>query len=106
MVGSIKLQPDDRPRYSLGIGPNSDDAVGSRRKFTRRFTEGIQKLTGNTKEDCRKEDRRTCLKIVGGCRSMWEIRATASRCQRVNRPDGGWTAHTTDYGLRPMADGR
>ncbi|RWV89284.1 hypothetical protein GW17_00048569 [Ensete ventricosum] len=73
MVGSIKLQPDDGPRYSLGIEPSSDDAVGSHRKFARRFAEGIRKLTGNAKEDCQKEDRRTCLKIVEGCRSMREL---------------------------------
>ncbi|RZS19488.1 hypothetical protein BHM03_00051742 [Ensete ventricosum] len=63
----MKLQPDDGPRYSLGIGPSSDDAVGSRRKFTRRFTEGIGKLAGNTKGDRWEEDRRTYRKIVGGC---------------------------------------
>ncbi|RWW62182.1 hypothetical protein BHE74_00030707 [Ensete ventricosum] len=49
----------------------SDGAVGSYRKFTRRFTEG-RKLAGNAKEDHRKEDRRTCRKIVGGCQSMQE----------------------------------
>ncbi|RZR88558.1 hypothetical protein BHM03_00016177, partial [Ensete ventricosum] len=70
MAGSMKLQPDDGPTYSLGIEPSLDDAVGSRRKFARRFTEGIEKLAGNTKGDCRKEDWRTCHKITGGCRSM------------------------------------
>ncbi|RRT37161.1 hypothetical protein B296_00043426 [Ensete ventricosum] len=50
----------------------SDDAVGSRRKFARRFAEGIGKLAGNTKGDHRKEDRRTCRKIAGGCRSIRE----------------------------------
>ncbi|RRT35307.1 hypothetical protein B296_00051290 [Ensete ventricosum] len=54
----------------LDIGPSSDDVVGSRRKFTRRFAEGIGKLAGNAKGDCRKEDRRTCRKITRGCRSM------------------------------------
>ncbi|RZR99008.1 hypothetical protein BHM03_00028475 [Ensete ventricosum] len=63
----------DGPRYSLGIGPSSDDAVGSCRKFTRRFTEGIGKLAGNAKGDRRKEDRRTCRKITEGCRSMREL---------------------------------
>ncbi|RZS23560.1 hypothetical protein BHM03_00056516, partial [Ensete ventricosum] len=48
----------------------SDDAVGSHQKFTRRFAEGIGKLAGNVKGDHREEDRRTCRKIVGGCRSM------------------------------------
>ncbi|RWW52654.1 hypothetical protein BHE74_00040902 [Ensete ventricosum] len=69
MAGSMKLQPDDGPRYSLGIGPSSDDMVGSRRKFARRFTEAIGKLAGNMKEDHRKEDQRTCHKITGVCES-------------------------------------
>ncbi|RWW35726.1 hypothetical protein BHE74_00059306 [Ensete ventricosum] len=72
MAGSMKLQPDDGPRQSLGIGPISDDVVGSRRKFARRFAEGTGKLAGNAKGDRRKEDRRTCRKITGGCRNMWE----------------------------------
>ncbi|RZR73471.1 hypothetical protein BHM03_00024773 [Ensete ventricosum] len=105
MVGSMKLQPDDGPRYSLGIELSSNDAVGSRWKFARRFTEGIRKLTGNAKGDRWKEDRRTCHKIAGGCWSMREIRATASRCRRVNRSDDGWTARTTDYRPRPTAYG-
>ncbi|RZS08651.1 hypothetical protein BHM03_00039652 [Ensete ventricosum] len=78
--------------------------VGSRRKFAWRFAEGIGKLAGNPKGDCRKEDRRTCHKIAGGCRSMREIRAATTRCRQVNRPDGDWTAHTTDYGRRPTVD--
>ncbi|RWW85267.1 hypothetical protein BHE74_00006075 [Ensete ventricosum] len=70
MAGSIKLQPDDGPRYSLGIWLNSDDVVGSHRKFARRFVEGNRKLARNAKRDSRKEDRRTCRKIVGGCQSI------------------------------------
>ncbi|RZR73545.1 hypothetical protein BHM03_00025433 [Ensete ventricosum] len=100
----MKLQPDDGPRYSLGIGPSSDDAMGSRRKFARRFAEGIGKLAGNAKGDRRKKDRKTYRKIAGGCRSMREIREAASRCQRINCPDDGWTARTTDYRRRPTAD--
>ncbi|RWV87604.1 hypothetical protein GW17_00050384 [Ensete ventricosum] len=42
---------NDGPRYSLGFGPSSDDVVGSHRKFTRRFAEGIGKLAGNAKGD-------------------------------------------------------
>ncbi|RWV77054.1 hypothetical protein GW17_00062174 [Ensete ventricosum] len=30
---------------------------------------------------------------------------TANRCRRVNRLNGGWTARTTDYGRRLMANG-
>ncbi|RRT42968.1 hypothetical protein B296_00043405 [Ensete ventricosum] len=51
MTGSIELQPDNGPRSSLGIGPGSDDAVGSRREFARKFVEGIGKLAGNMKGD-------------------------------------------------------
>ncbi|RWV99845.1 hypothetical protein GW17_00037229 [Ensete ventricosum] len=67
MAGSMKLQPDDGSRYSLGIGPSSDDAVGSHRKFARRFAEGIEKLARNAKGDRREEDRRACRKIAGVC---------------------------------------
>ncbi|RRT47081.1 hypothetical protein B296_00031559 [Ensete ventricosum] len=52
---------------------DSDDVVGSRRKFARRFAEGIEKLAENAKGDRRKEDRKTCHKIVGGCQSMREL---------------------------------
>ncbi|RWW35389.1 hypothetical protein BHE74_00059691 [Ensete ventricosum] len=47
----MKLQPDDEPRSSLGIGPSSDDVVGPRREFARRFAERIKKLAGNTLRD-------------------------------------------------------
>ncbi|RRT66212.1 hypothetical protein B296_00037774 [Ensete ventricosum] len=46
--------------------------MGSRQKFAKRFIKGIRKLIGNAKGDCREEDRRTCHKITGGCRSMWD----------------------------------
>ncbi|RZS06460.1 hypothetical protein BHM03_00037114 [Ensete ventricosum] len=39
----------------LGIGPGLDDVVGPRRKFARRFTEGIGKLARNTSGDHRKK---------------------------------------------------
>ncbi|RZS17949.1 hypothetical protein BHM03_00050185, partial [Ensete ventricosum] len=39
---------NDRRRSSLGIGPGSDDVVGPRREFTRRFAKGIEKFVGNT----------------------------------------------------------
>ncbi|RRT52950.1 hypothetical protein B296_00005743 [Ensete ventricosum] len=47
----MDLQPDYGPRSSLGIGPSSDDAMGFRREFARRFSEGIKKLAGNTPGD-------------------------------------------------------
>ncbi|RWV79987.1 hypothetical protein GW17_00058802, partial [Ensete ventricosum] len=55
MTGAMKLQPDDGPRSSLGIGSGSDDVVGSRREFARRITKGIEKLAGNTPGDRRKK---------------------------------------------------
>ncbi|RRT37976.1 hypothetical protein B296_00029684 [Ensete ventricosum] len=88
MAGSMKLQPDDGLRYSLGIGPSSD-AVGSNQKFFRRFAKGIRKLAGNSKGDRRKEDRQTCRNITGGCRSMQEIRVAGNSFRWVNRPGGG-----------------
>ncbi|RRT61009.1 hypothetical protein B296_00035021 [Ensete ventricosum] len=47
----MKLQPDNGPRSSLGIGLGLDDAVGPRREFTRRFAKGIRKLAGSTPGD-------------------------------------------------------
>ncbi|RZS03395.1 hypothetical protein BHM03_00033580 [Ensete ventricosum] len=38
-------------------------------------------------------------------RPYHRIRATTNKYRRVNRPDGGWTARTTDYGRRPTVDG-
>ncbi|RRT31350.1 hypothetical protein B296_00052008 [Ensete ventricosum] len=72
-LSRYQLQPDNGPRYSLGIGPSSYDAVGSHRKFARRFTEEIRKLAGNAKGDYWEQDRRTCRKIARGCRSMREL---------------------------------
>ncbi|RWW42876.1 hypothetical protein BHE74_00051534 [Ensete ventricosum] len=78
---------------------DSNDAVGSRQKFASRFAEGIGKLARNAKADRQKEDRRTCSKIAGGCRSIQDerwldrpyhrIRATGDSFRRVNHPGGG-----------------
>ncbi|RWW57237.1 hypothetical protein BHE74_00035982 [Ensete ventricosum] len=68
-VAQIRLREPDK----LEDKTDSDDTVGSRRKFTKRFTEGIRKLTGNAKGDRRKEDRRTYHKIARGYRNMWEF---------------------------------
>ncbi|RWW13184.1 hypothetical protein BHE74_00034865 [Ensete ventricosum] len=59
-----RLAGNDGPRSSLGIKPSSDDVVGHRREFARRFTEGIGKFTGNTKRDHQKTHR----KNVESCR--------------------------------------
>ncbi|RRT54176.1 hypothetical protein B296_00013517 [Ensete ventricosum] len=66
----MKLQPNDGPRYNLGIELSSDDAVGSRRKFVRRFVEGIEKLARNMKGDCRKKTEGLAVRllvVVGVC---------------------------------------
>ncbi|RZS26315.1 hypothetical protein BHM03_00059639 [Ensete ventricosum] len=60
----MELQPDNRPRSSLGIRSGSNDAMGPRREFARRFTEGIGKLAGNTL----KNDQKTHRKNVRGYR--------------------------------------
>ncbi|RZS29337.1 hypothetical protein BHM03_00063058 [Ensete ventricosum] len=83
--GSSPKEDLDLPEDYRGL----DDAVRSRRKFARRFTEGIRKLARNAKGDRQKEDRRTCRKIVGGCRSMREIRVAGSSFRWVNHPGGG-----------------
>ncbi|RRT58420.1 hypothetical protein B296_00002160 [Ensete ventricosum] len=68
----------------------SDDAIGSRRKFAKRFAEGIRKLAGKAKGDYRKEDRRTCRKITGVCGSKPPV-------------SSGWTARTTKSGWHATA---
>ncbi|RRT49036.1 hypothetical protein B296_00052662 [Ensete ventricosum] len=64
MIGAMELQPDDGLRSSLGIGPGSDDVVGSRRSSLERFVEGIGKLTGNTPGDRRKKTGRLTVRMV------------------------------------------
>ncbi|RWW30558.1 hypothetical protein GW17_00004861 [Ensete ventricosum] len=94
----MKLQPNNEPRSSLGIEPSSDDEVGSRQEFARRFTEGIGKLAGNTKRDCWEKDRRTYHKNAGGYRIMQEkVEGTTFPENPVGKPpvSDGWTAHTT-----------
>ncbi|RWW04315.1 hypothetical protein BHE74_00039844 [Ensete ventricosum] len=81
-------RPDDLPQECRRAN-SSDDTVGSRQKFAKRFVEEIGNLAGNAKGDHRKEDRRTCRKIAGGCRNIREIRATGSSFRWVNRPSGG-----------------
>ncbi|RZR90280.1 hypothetical protein BHM03_00018133 [Ensete ventricosum] len=76
MTGAMELQPNNRPRSSLGIGPGSDDAVGFRREFTRRFTEGIGKLVGNTPRDHREKTGRLIA-------SMLEATGLAERERRI-----------------------
>ncbi|RRT70717.1 hypothetical protein B296_00031113, partial [Ensete ventricosum] len=50
----MKLQPDDGPRLSLSIGPGFGRCSKISSKFAKRFTEGIEKLTGSMPGDRRK----------------------------------------------------
>ncbi|RWW76162.1 hypothetical protein BHE74_00015765 [Ensete ventricosum] len=53
MTGAIELQPDDGPRSSLSIGLGFGRCSRISSEFTRRFTEGIEKLARNMLGDCR-----------------------------------------------------
>ncbi|RRT39486.1 hypothetical protein B296_00028386 [Ensete ventricosum] len=77
MTGAIELQPDDRPRSSLGIGPGLDDAMGPHQEFARRFAEGIGKFAGNTPGDRQKKTIgliARMLEAVGLAGNIVEIR--------------------------------
>ncbi|RRT72187.1 hypothetical protein B296_00014394 [Ensete ventricosum] len=61
----MKLQPDDGPRSSLGIGRGSDDVVGSNRSLLRDSSKGLgsslgtrRKITESRPEDSPQECRR------------------------------------------------
>ncbi|RZR96585.1 hypothetical protein BHM03_00025638 [Ensete ventricosum] len=83
MTGSMELQPDNGPRLSISIGPGSNDAVGSRQEFARRFAEEIRKLTGNMKGDHREKTgglivrmpEATGLAKVGSKLSLWSLKS-------------------------------
>ncbi|RWW36744.1 hypothetical protein BHE74_00058208 [Ensete ventricosum] len=80
----MELQPDDGPRPSLGIGPGSDDVVGPRREFVRRFVEGIRKLAGNMLGDHQKIPEASRLAGRRLDRSYPGNRAAANDCQWLN----------------------
>ncbi|RWW06086.1 hypothetical protein GW17_00030611 [Ensete ventricosum] len=69
----MELQPNDGPRSSLGIRLGSDDVVGHRREFTRRFAEGIRKLARNTLGDHRKKTRRLAARLLEAARLAGEF---------------------------------
>ncbi|RWV93988.1 hypothetical protein GW17_00043514, partial [Ensete ventricosum] len=50
MTGAMKLQPDDGPRSSLGIGPGLDDAVGSHRRSLGDSPKGSRSSMGTRRE--------------------------------------------------------
>ncbi|RRT76809.1 hypothetical protein B296_00029641 [Ensete ventricosum] len=51
----------------MRIGPSSDDAMGPRREFARRFAEGIRKLARNTFGDRRRKNVKLVAVESGGC---------------------------------------
>ncbi|RZS26855.1 hypothetical protein BHM03_00060259 [Ensete ventricosum] len=55
MTGAMELQSNDGPRSSLSIGLGFGRCSGILLEFTRRFAEGIGKLTGNMSGDCQKK---------------------------------------------------
>ncbi|RWV96541.1 hypothetical protein BHE74_00029112 [Ensete ventricosum] len=55
MTGAMELQSNDGPRSSLSIGLGFGRCSGILPKFTRRFAEGIRKLTRNMSGDCQKK---------------------------------------------------
>ncbi|RZS01113.1 hypothetical protein BHM03_00030916 [Ensete ventricosum] len=73
MTGAMELQPDDGKRSSLGIEPGSDDAMGSRWEFARRFTEGIGKLARNTLGDHRKKTIGLAARMLEDTRLDWRL---------------------------------
>ncbi|RWV94877.1 hypothetical protein BHE74_00032870 [Ensete ventricosum] len=59
----MELQPDNESRSSLGIRLGSDDALGPRQEFARRFNKWIRKLAGNTLGDRRKKTGRLVVRM-------------------------------------------
>ncbi|RZS24328.1 hypothetical protein BHM03_00057384 [Ensete ventricosum] len=57
---------------------------------------------GTRKEIAGKKTGGLTVRLPEVARVCWTV---ANRCRRVNRPDAGWTARTTDYGRWPTADG-
>ncbi|RWV93556.1 hypothetical protein GW17_00043981 [Ensete ventricosum] len=69
------VQTNDEPRSSLGIGPGSDDTVGHRREFARRFAKGIGKLARNTLGDRRKKTGRLTARMSEAARLVGVLSA-------------------------------
>ncbi|RRT58021.1 hypothetical protein B296_00010128 [Ensete ventricosum] len=69
---------DDGPRLSLSIRLGSDNVVGLRREFAKRFAEGIGKVAGNTPRDHRKKTERLTSRMpeavgLAGMRSWFSL---------------------------------
>ncbi|RWV77941.1 hypothetical protein GW17_00061164 [Ensete ventricosum] len=63
MTGAMELQPDDGPRSSLSIRLEFGRCSGISSEFTRRFAEGIRKLTGSTPGDRREKIKKLAVSM-------------------------------------------
>ncbi|RZS11703.1 hypothetical protein BHM03_00043060 [Ensete ventricosum] len=80
MTKAMKLQLDDGPRSSLGIGPGSDDVVGSHRSSLGDSPKGSGSLLGTRREIVgrRPEDSpQECQRLPdwqdGGCTAVAQV---------------------------------
>ncbi|RWV99151.1 hypothetical protein GW17_00037957 [Ensete ventricosum] len=84
-------------------GRDSDDAVGPRREFAKRFVEGIGKLTGNTPGDRTKKIVRLVAKISKAARFMGGLVFTQRRSvMDVGVPQGGLRSGSRLVGAEPL----
>ncbi|RWV79457.1 hypothetical protein GW17_00059412 [Ensete ventricosum] len=103
MTGAMELQPDDGPSSSLGIGPGSDDVVGPHREFTRRFTEGIRKLTRNMSGDHWKKIGRLTARMSEVAGLARVVGITFLEILAGKPPvSSGWTARTLETERLPV----
>ncbi|RRT34101.1 hypothetical protein B296_00054889 [Ensete ventricosum] len=79
MIGAIELQPDDGPRSSLGIGPGSEDVVGSRRHSLGDSPKGSGSSLGTRTGDHRKKTERLATRLPEATGLVG--------AGRLNRPD-------------------
>ncbi|RWV83591.1 hypothetical protein GW17_00054775 [Ensete ventricosum] len=95
-------------------GRGSDDVVGPRQEFARRFTEGIRKLARNMQGDHRKKTKKLTAKILEAVvlAGTWRLDGFSIRGweERVHALAGeghhsirGWEC---DMNLSPLAVGR
>ncbi|RWV89824.1 hypothetical protein GW17_00048010 [Ensete ventricosum] len=82
----MELQPDDGPRSSLGIGPGSDDAVGSRRSLLGDSPKGSGSSLGTHREIARrrsKDSPQECRRLPDWREYFWWLTHPG---WRVNHP--------------------
>ncbi|RZR71889.1 hypothetical protein BHM03_00008436 [Ensete ventricosum] len=75
--------------YNQSLLPRSDNAMGPRREFARRFAEGIEKLAGNTSGDRWKKIGRLAAKMPETAGLAGGLVFTQRRSVDVGVPQGG-----------------